>query len=311
MAVFVFAESSRLYKHSWDSLLRIRHAVWCSAGRRNCCLQMILKSTGPLIRYWIVLRFRRTSIDLLVWCGLHGMEVNAEKCKCISFFRTRASVVYDYGLRDTSLERVTFIKDLGITFDQKLSFVQHTATTAAKAFALLGFLRRNTLSFEDPYALKTVFCSLVRSVLEYAVPVWAPYHSVHSERLERIQKKFLRYALRRLPWQDPVRLPPYSERCALLSMTSLSQRRTFLQRTFVYDILTNAVDCPQLLQRLNIYVPARRLRNQTMFWLPRSRTVFGENHPLFRCCEVFNAVSHLFDYHVTKSKFKCAIRDVT
>ncbi|XP_055645636.1 uncharacterized protein K02A2.6-like [Toxorhynchites rutilus septentrionalis] len=44
----------------------------------------------------------------------------------------------------TEVERVAAVKDLGIVLDNKLKFTQHIATVTAKAFIVLGFIRRHT-----------------------------------------------------------------------------------------------------------------------------------------------------------------------
>ena len=117
-----------------------------------------------------------------------------------------------------SLGRVDSIKDLGVTMDHKLSFAKHVATTTAKAFSMLGFLRRNTADFENIHALKTLFISMIRSILEYAVQVWAPHYAVQQDRLEKVQKSFTLYALRHLPWRNPAYLTSYVERRTLLQL---------------------------------------------------------------------------------------------
>lgn len=136
---------------------------------------------------------------LLRWCTANGMEVNVQKCKIISFTRKRTPLLSSYRIGQNELERVNTIKDLGVTIDSKACFNEHIALTTAKAFATLGFLRRNAADFVDLFALKTIYCSLVRSQLEYAVQVWAPYYAVQAERIERIQRAFTRFAVRRLP----------------------------------------------------------------------------------------------------------------
>ena len=100
----------------------------------------------------------------------------------------------------------------------KLKINEQVLSVTAKAFATVGFLRRNTTDFNDPYALKTLYCSLIRSTLEYVVQIWAPQHSTMRDRIECVQKQFLRFALRQLLWRNPVRLPPYTDRCKLLNL---------------------------------------------------------------------------------------------
>lgn len=211
-------------------------------------------------------------------------------------------------MNQSPLDRVNSIKDLGLILDGKLRFNEHISMTIAKANSMLGFLRRNTAQFDDVHAMKSLYCSLVRSVLEYGVQIWAPYHAVHVSRIERIQKRFVKTALRRLPWTNPENLPPYEHRCALIGLQTLSSRRCFLQRLFVYDVLSNHIDCSSVLQNINIHAPIRQLRYNYFLWTPGHRTAYGYNNPLDRCCRLFNDVYEVFDFNISRLVFKNRIR---
>ena len=250
----------------------------------------------------------QTDIDAVhEWCQLNGMQLNVNKCKTISFSRLHTHLHYEYKVNNQSMERVNSIRDLGVVFDHKLKFNEQVLSVTAKAFATLGFLRRNTTDFNDPYALKTLYCSLIRSTLEYAVQIWAPQQSTMRDRIERVQKKFLRFALRQLPWRDPVRLPPYTDRCKLLNLPTLEERRTLLQRLFVFDMLNGNIDCPDVLQKINFYVPPRRLRNHQLLLILTHRTSYGQCNPIDMCCLKFNVVCNMFDFNVSKYRFKLSI----
>jgi hypothetical protein len=58
----------------------------------------------------------------------------------------------------------------------------------------------------------------VRPKLEYASCVWRPFYGAHIDRLELVQKKLVRYALRGLGWTDMFDLLPYVDRCALIRL---------------------------------------------------------------------------------------------
>jgi hypothetical protein len=51
---------------------------------------------------------------------------------------------------------VSSINDLGVIMDEKMSFLEHVDVKVAKAFAMLGFIRRLSLKFGDPYTLKSL-----------------------------------------------------------------------------------------------------------------------------------------------------------
>jgi hypothetical protein len=65
--------------------------------------------------------------------------------------------------------------------------------TVSKARQMIGFIMRIDRDFWDPYALKSLYVSLVRSKLEYAGCVWMPYQNGRIAKLERFQKKFILY----------------------------------------------------------------------------------------------------------------------
>jgi hypothetical protein len=71
-------------------------------------------------------------------------------------------VVYNYCLNGQNLERVSVIRDLGLL---KLTFSEHVDVTVSKARQMLGFIMRVGRDFWDPYALKSLYVSLVRSKL--------------------------------------------------------------------------------------------------------------------------------------------------
>jgi hypothetical protein len=77
-------------------------------------------------------------------------------------------------LGGTVLDRVNSINDLGVIMDEKMTFSEHVA------FAMLGFIRRPSLQFRDPYTLKSLYTSLVPPKLEYASCVWNPFYDVQE-----------------------------------------------------------------------------------------------------------------------------------
>lgn len=248
--------------------------------------------------------------ELSRWCEENGMNVNIKKCKVISFTRCRTVLEYDYKIGHIVLEHVDSIRDLGIILDSKLRFTDQVSSVAAKGFAILGYIRRHAAFITDAHALKSLFCSLVRSTLEYAAPVWAPYQSTQVNKLERVQKYFIRFALRHLPWTDETRLPPYTSRCLLLDLETLSARRLKLQRIFIFDILTDRIDCSALRQLVNFNAPSRPLRTHDALYVPHHRTSYGQNSPLCACIRAFNTVYDHFDFNISKNVFVSRIKNL-
>lgn len=51
------------------------------------------------------------------WCCVNGMELNAEKCKVMRFYKKKNILNNDYKISDNILEKVDLIKDLGVFLD--------------------------------------------------------------------------------------------------------------------------------------------------------------------------------------------------
>jgi hypothetical protein len=76
-------------------------------------------------------------------------------------------VKFSYMLDGTVVDRVSSINDLGVIMDEKITFSEDVDVMVAKAFAMLGLIRRLSLELRDPYTLKYLYTSLVCKKLEY------------------------------------------------------------------------------------------------------------------------------------------------
>ena len=96
---------------------------------------------------------------------------------------------------DKRLKTVKCIKDLGIIVSSDLSWSKNVNVTVNKANKLLGLIHR-IVGLSNRDAFSTLYKSLVRSVLEYAAPVWNPYLSEDILALEKVQRRASWLALR-------------------------------------------------------------------------------------------------------------------
>ena len=106
--------------------------------------------------------------------------------------KTTGVIAHNYSIKGEGLTRVDRVKDLGIEFDQKVTFIPRIEAVMRKAERLAGFLNRNTGNFRDQGVLKAPYFSIVRSVLEYGSLIWYPTAQKHIRAMERVPEKFLR-----------------------------------------------------------------------------------------------------------------------
>ena len=230
------------------------------------------------------------------WVDTNNLSFNVNKCKFISYHRSRDPFLFDYYLKNARIERIFSVKDLGVVFKFDMSFNLHYDFIIGKAFKMLGFVFRNTRSFKSAHCLKVLYCALVRPILEYCAIIWNPYHATHIKNLERIQNKFVK----RLKFRGVYG----TEKLELLSLES-RRRNNYL--IFAFKLLNNLVDSSDLLNCFNFYVPPRSLRQPSLFYVNLSMTDFLKNSPVNRIMEETNKFCALHDcdiFNVDFSNFK-------
>ena len=133
--------------------------------------------------------------------------------------------------------------------------------------------------------------------------IWSPRFETHAKRIESIQRRFTRFALRKIGWSYET-MPPYPLRCQLLSIETLEDRRSCTDALFMFDLIQNNIDCSSLLSEINFNVPSRQLRHYSLLNSSSHRTVYGQNDPLNRITIQFNKFNHLFDFGMNHNSFK-------
>lgn len=244
------------------------------------------------------------------WCEVNMMALNADKCESITFKRASSSAVLsNYCIGGHTLKRVSVVKDLGVLLDTRLTFKPHIDHVISKAKSTLYFVKVLSKDFQCPYVTKRLYESLVRSTVEYCSIVWAPHLDGDINRLESIQKQFLLFALRHLPWSHRFRLPSYESRLSLLNMDTLEDRRKLAAVCFVHRSLSGGIKVPQIVEKFRPVVPARHTRNAVVHRLQQPSSfaaAYIENAPLRRCIHLFNQYAEC--YGVSFDSFKRKVR---
>lgn len=136
----------------------------------------------------------QSDIDALsIWCKVNCLHLNIAKCNVTTFSRSSNPIIHRYSIDSLYLTRVNKVKDLGVVFDQALTFCDHVDYITSKANSMVGFIKRNTVEFSNPHSLITLFSALARSLLEYCDIVWCPFYQVHIDRVERVQRRFSKF----------------------------------------------------------------------------------------------------------------------
>lgn len=240
------------------------------------------------------------NLDLLTnWCSTNHLNLNTSKCYYINYSRNKNITPshFYYNISGQTLTQVDVIKDLGIYFDSSLTFKTHIQTITSKSLRTLGFVIRHSNSFHNVNVLKLLYTSLVRPQLEFASIIWSPYYSYLINDIERVQHRFLRY----VNWFNTHSFSVsvnYSNILSSLNLETLESRRKKTDLIFLFKLLNNVIDCPEILNSIQFNIPSYNLRKFLVFNVPISTTNYNYFSPLNRILRLGNKVE--FDFFSDK-----------
>ena len=103
-----------------------------------------------------------------VWFNTLGLSLNLDKCKIMTFTRSRSPIMSPYFIHNVTITRnMNYVMDLGFKLTSNLDPTAHIEHVCCKALKTLGLVIRLIKDFRLESSLKTLFCALVRPILEY------------------------------------------------------------------------------------------------------------------------------------------------
>ena len=177
----------------------------------------------------------QSDIDKIsAWCKMNKMRINTKKCKIMRITRKKSPLVGEYTIEGQPLESVDVYKDLGLFTTSSLSWNQHVDKITAKANRVLGLVNRTCRDLKDIDTMNTLYCSLVRPLLEYSCETWNPHTKRNIDKLEAVQQRATRWITR----SDD----DYDMRLSKLKLLSLSNRRFTRDVTFFFNVINGHYD---------------------------------------------------------------------
>ena len=127
----------------------------------------------------------------------------------------------------------------------------------------------------DTGAVIAAYFGNVRSVLEYCNVIWGGAAKTHTDRIERIQHKFLIW----LTVNSGINSESlfYSALLSAHSFTSLAARRVQHDLVFVARLFKQKIDSSSLRSCFGLAVPPRSVRRRDLFAVPFARVETVKN----------------------------------
>ena len=161
-------------------------------------------------------------------------------------------------------------------------FRDHYTAMVTSASRAVGFKMRNCKNFSNLDVLKSLYFSLVRSRLEYASVVWSPRERCHIDRIESVQRRYLKYLYLKQHNEYPSRGASHELLLLQMEVQSLGLRRRALDLCFLRSLVQGTADCSFLLNKLGFYVPRKNSKLKYTFYVESARTDYNKYAPINR-----------------------------
>ena len=156
--------------------------------------------------------------DIRSFASDKGMRLNPKKCRelVINFLQYLPASPDLLHIDGSPVRRVDTCKILGVHLSSDLTWNVHIEYIVKKANKRLYALRTLKKAGVQPRDLVGIYRALIRSVLEYAAPVWSGLPVYLSEVLEAVQRRAMRIIY---PYAD------YNTALCSAELGSLADRR--------------------------------------------------------------------------------------
>ena len=208
------------------------------------------------------------------------MQLNLKKTKLMLFNPSRTrDFMPCFNIDGNQIEVVNETRLLGVTVRSDLSWAAHVDDIVKRCNRRLWMLRRLKRLGADNWDLKEIYETQIRSILEYAAPVWHPSLTGDlRHKLERVQKSALHIIL-----ADNYK--SYTSACKSLKFETLHSRREFLCKKFARKSFKNP--------KFNKWFKLNNIQTKTRFKQPKllsviSRTNRFKNSPISYMTSLLN-----------------------
>ena len=129
---------------------------------------------------------------LCSWATSLQLKFNLSKCTQVSF---ESGLPTSYDMLQSALLCTDIYRDLGLMVSNDLTWDKHYEYIIARAYKILGLIRRTFSMSHYPLAKAKLYTTLVRSQLIYCTQLWRPHLIKDILNIERVQRRATKYIL--------------------------------------------------------------------------------------------------------------------
>lgn len=252
-------------------------------------------------------QLQRAIDNLAEWSRLNKLQLNVTKTYHVSFTkRKEIRHTSHYYLGTQRIAKKDEVKDLGVLFDRKLTFVPHVDAIILKSNKIYAMDRRFGTDIGCNRLILKIVSTYITPLIEYCSVVWDQERVLSNKRLEKFVHNATRFALHTPFRTDDIDYVSFEKRMELCGLLTYEERRKIASAIFTVKLHNNTIDT-------NLGDFVRDSRHESVFH-SRSPLLFtirrslSDSSPLHRCFRIINAHRDIINIdetvETTKSKLK-------
>lgn len=199
------------------------------------------------------------------WCALNKLKINVGKTTFVSYARRARKFDSAYAIDGKVIDRSTTVRDLGILFDDRLSFRTHIEDICHRASSMLAVAKRFAAEAKNNMIVFKIFQCHIAPILEYNSIVWNQQAVGLSFNIEQIKRQVTRIALRIPPNPTAYNYRDYLTRSSELNTITMEHRRVLLALSTVVKLLIGVLQSENRQIIIDSLVQQRSTRNPNIF----------------------------------------------
>jgi len=233
------------------------------------------------------------------WFEVNSMKANPTKFQLMFLCRCDEDMKNSIRIGQSVITSSPSINILGIELDNKLSFNLHTDEICSQAGKQLNALKRIRQNL-DRQSKIIIYNSYVNSIFSYGAAVWRFTSNTHFEKLERTNKRALRFVTNEGHLS-------YEELCQKEGQLTIRKKCIKALAIIIYKIRKGTA--PTFLHDLISYQNAPYdMRDQEKCILPEFKTIkYGKNSLRYFGAKLWNTLPHAIKCSPSLNTFKSAV----
>lgn len=157
------------------------------------------------------------------WASLNQLTLNPKKTYHVSYGKKVIDTLYF--LKGNIIEKTPQVRDLGLIFDDKLTFKTHIESITRRLNQMTGAARRFCNDIKSPITMSKIFKIYMQPVIDYGSLIWNQNRIGINTQITLAVKRATRYALNISHFTSPSHYICFEMRCDILDIDLPDTRR--------------------------------------------------------------------------------------